>query len=235
AYLLERDYQLSLPRLLQIEFSQVVQKITDATGKELRSEEIRAAFDREYLHATSPLTYLDHRAQHNVADGRVEQLTARLTPDARARLACLADRGRGCLRRDVTSKATFRPAGIVRRGMPISGVPCANHTNNIRRGESMPGKLRIFWTTEEKNVVLAAARTLRERQPRSTLKQVGTRAQATLPKQRRRPVNNKLTSWLSTSLKGGPPIAGGSARAKVTRAAPAPAPRTQRAKAVKAV
>ena len=99
----------------------------------------------------------------------------------------------------------------------------------------MPGKLRIFWTTEEKNVVLAAARTLRERQPRSTLKQVGIRAQATLPRQRRRPVNNKLTSWLSTSLKGGPPIAGGSARAKVTRAAPAPAPRTQRAKAVKAV
>ena len=97
----------------------------------------------------------------------------------------------------------------------------------------MPGKLRIFWTTEEKNVVLAAARTLRERQPRSTLKQVGIRAQATLPRQRRRPVNNKLTSWLSTSLKGGSPIAGGSSRAKVTRAAPAAEPRTQRAKATK--
>ncbi len=35
AYLLERDYGLALPRLLQIEFSQVVQEITDATGKEL--------------------------------------------------------------------------------------------------------------------------------------------------------------------------------------------------------
>jgi len=99
----------------------------------------------------------------------------------------------------------------------------------------MPGKLRIFWTTEEKNAVLAAARTLREQQPRSTLKQVGIRAQATLPKQRRRPVNNKLTTWLSAGLKGGSPIAGGSARAKVTRAAPAPVPRTQRAKAAKAV
>src|SRR5258705_6112170 len=31
AYLLERDYHLSRPRLLQIEFSQVAQKITDAT------------------------------------------------------------------------------------------------------------------------------------------------------------------------------------------------------------
>ena len=35
AYLLERDYGLELPRRLQIEFSQVVQEITDATGKEL--------------------------------------------------------------------------------------------------------------------------------------------------------------------------------------------------------
>ena len=81
AYLLERDYGLSLPRLLQIEFSQVVQKITDATGKELRSDEIHAAFDREYLQAISPVTYRDHRAEHNVAGGRVEHLTARLKLD----------------------------------------------------------------------------------------------------------------------------------------------------------
>ena len=52
AYLLERDYGLSLPRLLQIEFSQVIQRMADATGKELASAEIRAAFDREYAAAT---------------------------------------------------------------------------------------------------------------------------------------------------------------------------------------
>ena len=49
AYLLERDYGLALPRLLQIEFSQVIQRITDATGKELPSAEIRAVFEREYV------------------------------------------------------------------------------------------------------------------------------------------------------------------------------------------
>ncbi len=85
AYLLERDYGLSLPRLLQIEFSQVVQKIADSSGKELRPEEIRAAFDREYLQASSPVAYIDHRAQHNVDDGRVEHLTARLTIDGHER------------------------------------------------------------------------------------------------------------------------------------------------------
>jgi 2-isopropylmalate synthase len=78
AYLLERDYGLALPRLLQIEFSQVVQKITDATGKELTPADIRSAFEREYVAAISPIAYLGHRAQHNANDGTVEQLTAHL-------------------------------------------------------------------------------------------------------------------------------------------------------------
>ncbi|MEO5764204.1 MAG: 2-isopropylmalate synthase, partial [Casimicrobiaceae bacterium] len=59
AFLLERDYGLALPRLLQIEFSQVIQRIADATGKELAAAEIRAAFDREYVMASLPITYLD--------------------------------------------------------------------------------------------------------------------------------------------------------------------------------
>ncbi|HEY1460788.1 MAG TPA: 2-isopropylmalate synthase [Casimicrobiaceae bacterium] len=78
AFLLERDYGLSLPRLLQIEFSQVIQRITDATGKELLSAEIHEAFYREYIAAEEPLRYIDHNAQHSTADGAVERLNARL-------------------------------------------------------------------------------------------------------------------------------------------------------------
>jgi 2-isopropylmalate synthase len=81
AYLLERDFGLALPRLLQIEFSQVIQRITDATGKELLPADIRTAFDREYVAATLPVAYSGHRAQHNVADGTIEQLSAHLMID----------------------------------------------------------------------------------------------------------------------------------------------------------
>jgi 2-isopropylmalate synthase len=81
AYLLERDYGFALPRLLQIELSQAVQRITDATGKELSSAEIRALFDREYVALDAPIAYRDHRAQHNAEDGRVEHLAARITVD----------------------------------------------------------------------------------------------------------------------------------------------------------
>jgi 2-isopropylmalate synthase len=77
AYLLERDFGLSLPRLLQIEFSQVVQQVTDATGKELPASEIRAIFDREYVVSDEPVAYIDHRTQHG-ASGNIEHLTTRL-------------------------------------------------------------------------------------------------------------------------------------------------------------
>ena len=78
AYLLERDYGLALPRLLQVEFSQVIQGITDATGKELSPADIFEAFEREYLAIASPVHYVGHRAQHNGVDGTVEHLTAHL-------------------------------------------------------------------------------------------------------------------------------------------------------------
>jgi 2-isopropylmalate synthase len=81
AYLLERDHSLALPRLLQIEFSQVVQAITDATGKELTAADLHAAFYREYVAPDAPIAYIDHRASHAGAHGTVEQLTARLSVD----------------------------------------------------------------------------------------------------------------------------------------------------------
>ncbi|NDP43473.1 MAG: 2-isopropylmalate synthase [Aromatoleum sp.] len=80
AYLLERDYGLALPRLLQIEFSQVIQQITDSTAKELSPAEIHAVFEREYVAATLPIAYVDHRA-HQAVHGTIEQLSARLTFD----------------------------------------------------------------------------------------------------------------------------------------------------------
>jgi 2-isopropylmalate synthase len=68
AYLLERDYQLLMPRRLQIEFSQVVQAAADITGKELTSQEIWDLFSREYLAARSPYVYRAHQLSASNAD-----------------------------------------------------------------------------------------------------------------------------------------------------------------------
>ena len=56
AYLLERDYSVRLPRKLQIEFSRVIQKISDETGREIRPAEIWNALQAEYLNQRSPFS-----------------------------------------------------------------------------------------------------------------------------------------------------------------------------------
>ena len=76
AYLLERDYGLTMPRRLQIEFSQVVQAVTDATGKELTSEQIWSLFEREYLGKDGVYVYSGH--QLSTSDSDLERLTLRL-------------------------------------------------------------------------------------------------------------------------------------------------------------
>jgi len=49
SYLLKTDHHLDLPRRLQIEFSQVVQRRTDTEGGEVSSDEIWQIFQDEYL------------------------------------------------------------------------------------------------------------------------------------------------------------------------------------------
>ena len=77
AYLLERDYDLTMPRRLQIEFSQVVQAVTDATGKELTSEQIWALFEKEYLGENGIYVYGAHQFSA-LRDQAVERLTLKL-------------------------------------------------------------------------------------------------------------------------------------------------------------
>jgi 2-isopropylmalate synthase len=61
AFLLERDHGIRLPRRLQIEFSHKVQQMGDASGGEVRSEQIWEAFQAEYLHRRAPFAHLGHR------------------------------------------------------------------------------------------------------------------------------------------------------------------------------
>ena len=51
AYLLKSDHSLDLPRKLQIEFSRVVQSLTDSEGGEVTSQELWDIFNDEYLPA----------------------------------------------------------------------------------------------------------------------------------------------------------------------------------------
>ena len=60
AYLLEKDHGLSMPRRLQIEFSQVIQKIADESGKEISPSDIWDNFQMTYLETIGKYEFLEH-------------------------------------------------------------------------------------------------------------------------------------------------------------------------------
>jgi 2-isopropylmalate synthase len=78
AYVLEQDYGLQLPRRLQVEFSKVVQAITDREGKELTSREIWEAFRAEYLDEGGNYGFIDHTSLPDRAAGRALEATIRV-------------------------------------------------------------------------------------------------------------------------------------------------------------
>ncbi|HEY3655099.1 MAG TPA: 2-isopropylmalate synthase [Steroidobacteraceae bacterium] len=84
AYLLERDYQLVMPRRLQIEFSQVVQAAADITGKELSSQELWDLFTREYLAPREPFVYRSHQLAASTDGADSERLSLQVERDGRA-------------------------------------------------------------------------------------------------------------------------------------------------------
>ena len=64
SYILEQDYGVTLPRRMQIDFSQVIQKQADETGKELNSKEIWQSFEENYLkNHPNRITYSSHEIQ----------------------------------------------------------------------------------------------------------------------------------------------------------------------------
>ncbi|CAN5212853.1 2-isopropylmalate synthase [soil metagenome] len=78
AYLMKSEHQLDLPRRLQIEFSQVVQRVTDAEGGEVTPAQLWAAFESAYL-APGRVELHSHR---NVAvEGEPDQLSVEVSVD----------------------------------------------------------------------------------------------------------------------------------------------------------
>lgn len=74
AFLLEKDYGVVLPRKLQIEFSRIVQRAMDASGKEMSAQAIWEIFTTEYSQPSQPLSYISHQSAElaaELAEGRI--------------------------------------------------------------------------------------------------------------------------------------------------------------------
>jgi 2-isopropylmalate synthase len=91
SYLLESEYGLELPRRLQIEFSQVVQRVMDDQGRELGAADLFGIFEREYQVANLSAA-IEHPVTRELADGRLQLNTGVRVGD---RAVPLVGRGNG--------------------------------------------------------------------------------------------------------------------------------------------
>ncbi|MBN9692131.1 MAG: 2-isopropylmalate synthase [Verrucomicrobia bacterium] len=90
AFLLEREFGIELPKDLQREFGPIANDLVDALGREVKAEELRTMFWREYIERTQPW-----ELHHFHADGveRLFECRASLRRDGRE--VAVTGRGNG--------------------------------------------------------------------------------------------------------------------------------------------
>ena len=94
AYIIEKDHGLSLPRRLQIDFSRVIQKIADQSGKELEAELIWETFNKTYIKVEGKYEYLNHEIiSKNDKNDQIVEIT--LSLNIKGKTHTLSGKGNG--------------------------------------------------------------------------------------------------------------------------------------------
>jgi 2-isopropylmalate synthase len=94
AYIIEKDHGLSLPRRLQIDFSRVIQKIADQSGKELEAELIWETFNKTYIKVEGKYEYLNHEIiSKNDKNDQIDEIT--LSLNIKGKTHALSGKGNG--------------------------------------------------------------------------------------------------------------------------------------------
>ncbi|HEY5853408.1 MAG TPA: 2-isopropylmalate synthase [Aldersonia sp.] len=76
AYIMKTDHGLNLPRRLQIEFSQAIQKLTDGEGGEVSPKAMWEVFSEEYLNPITPLERMRQKVTASEIDGGTDEIEA---------------------------------------------------------------------------------------------------------------------------------------------------------------
>ncbi|MVA56158.1 2-isopropylmalate synthase [Agrobacterium vitis] len=80
AYILQQDYGINLPRNLQVEFREEIQRITDEEGVELPSKRIYDSFISRYIdQPNARLKFVDHHTYPDTATKGVRIVAAEIT------------------------------------------------------------------------------------------------------------------------------------------------------------
>jgi len=83
AWIMEQDHGFLLPRRMQIDFSQVVQKATDDSESELSSQTIRDAFFATYVEPQGPVVLKGYKTVQDTHASELRHITVEATVDGK--------------------------------------------------------------------------------------------------------------------------------------------------------
>lgn len=83
AFIMEHDHGLELPRRQQIEFSQVIQGLSESSGGEIDSDAIWKAYSEEFLAARTPIDFVSHSSHAESSDLEKRELKATIRVEGR--------------------------------------------------------------------------------------------------------------------------------------------------------
>jgi 2-isopropylmalate synthase len=159
SFLLQQEAGLQLPRRLQIEFSAAVQKVSDTTGKEVKSSDIVNIFEQEYFAVNTPFTYQSSKLKNY--DDSQHQVEISIFAQHENKTVEITGTGNGPI--DAAAHALSHYAGI-----NISVVDYSEHAvgegsdvNAVCYVElKVDGGKPIFGVGKDSNIIAAAIKAL---------------------------------------------------------------------------
>ena len=156
SFLLQQRAGFELPRRLQIEFSKTVQKVSDASGKEVNSADIFNLFEQEYLQVHTP--YQFHSSKISGEEHAVE---VHINSMFEGQRIALSGQGNGPI--DAAAKALAQHTGQIitvvdyhEHGLGAGSDVAAVCYVEIKIGEGQS----IFGVGQDENITTAAIKAL---------------------------------------------------------------------------
>ena len=81
SYILENDYSIRLPKSAQAQFSQIIQKITDATSQEISPLKIWETFEETFINQKGPFTLISFISERASRSNDLERIKATVELD----------------------------------------------------------------------------------------------------------------------------------------------------------
>lgn len=157
SFLLQKAAGFELPRRLQIEFSRIVQKVSDETSKEVDSASIVNLFDASYLQVATPYAYMSS----HVIDEETSDVVTKIVVRHDAQRVELSGQGNGPL--DAAAKAISKHLGQTvtvvdyhEHGMSAGSDAAAVSYVEVKVGNHAS----VFGVGQDKNITSAAIKAL---------------------------------------------------------------------------